>query len=175
LGSGNLVVRRRAFESVGGFNENLEASEDVDLCRRLVDAGWKLVGDERLYNVHHGDPATLKQLFRGELWRGRDNLGVSLRAGLTLRSLPGVLFPIIQLGAMALFLAGLAGAGMDWFPLSWLGLAALLVTLLLRTAVIARRGHRSSPRFLLEALAVAAAYDGARALSLVWRAPHHRR
>lgn len=175
LGSGNLVVRRRAFQAVGGFNEALEASEDVDLCRRLVDAGWRLVGDERLCNVHYGDPATLKQLFRSELWRGRDNLGVSFRAGLTLRSLPGVMFPIIQLGSLALVVAGLAGARVGWSGLGWAGLAILCLTLLLRTAVIARRGRSFSPRFLGQALAVAATYDGARALSLVWRARHHRR
>jgi hypothetical protein len=175
LGSGNLVVRRRAFEAVGGFDETLEASEDVDLCRRLFDAGWRIVGDERLRNVHHGDPATLKQLFRSELWRGRDNLGVSLRAGLTLRSLPGVAFPIVQLGSVALVAVGLGGAGAGWGPVAWLGLAVLATTLLLRTAVIARRGQDFSLPFLARALAVAATYDGARALSLVLRARHHRK
>jgi hypothetical protein len=33
-----LIVRRRAFDAVGGFDEELRVGEDVDLCWRLVDA-----------------------------------------------------------------------------------------------------------------------------------------
>ena len=47
-------------------------------------------------NVHFGDPATLWDLFRGELWRGRDNLRISLRGPLTWRGLPSVVIPIVD-------------------------------------------------------------------------------
>src|SRR5262245_48214274 len=42
LGSGNLIVRREAFEAIGGFDETLESCEDVDFCQRLRNAGWRL-------------------------------------------------------------------------------------------------------------------------------------
>src|ERR1035437_2481149 len=32
LGSGNLAIRRAAFEQLGGFDTSLETCEDVDLC-----------------------------------------------------------------------------------------------------------------------------------------------
>lgn len=32
--------RRSDLDSVGGFDERLEANEDFDLCRRFADAGW---------------------------------------------------------------------------------------------------------------------------------------
>ncbi|MGQ0644928.1 MAG: glycosyltransferase family 2 protein [Elusimicrobiota bacterium] len=36
-----MMVRKAAFESVGGFDENFELYfEDADLCRRLSRAGW---------------------------------------------------------------------------------------------------------------------------------------
>jgi hypothetical protein len=38
----NLLVRRAAFEHVGGFHEGLRAAEDTDLCWRLQRAGWRL-------------------------------------------------------------------------------------------------------------------------------------
>lgn len=38
----NLMVRREAFRAVGGFAEGIRSAGDVDLCRRLVDAGWRI-------------------------------------------------------------------------------------------------------------------------------------
>jgi GT2 family glycosyltransferase len=86
LGSGNLVVRREAFERVRGFDGSLESCEDVDLCNRLRLAGYRLIADPRLRSAHFGDPSSLRALFFGELWRGRDNVKVTLRGPLTLRA-----------------------------------------------------------------------------------------
>jgi GT2 family glycosyltransferase len=41
--TGNLLVRRRAFEQVGGFTEGIRSAGDVDLCWRLQGEGWRLV------------------------------------------------------------------------------------------------------------------------------------
>ena len=38
----NLLVRREAFEAVGGFAEGIRSGGDVDLCWRLLAAGWSL-------------------------------------------------------------------------------------------------------------------------------------
>jgi GT2 family glycosyltransferase len=40
--TGNLLVRRRAFESIGGFARGIRSAGDVELCWRLQDAGWQL-------------------------------------------------------------------------------------------------------------------------------------
>ena len=40
--TGNLLVRRAAFDAVGGFTEGIRSGGDVDLCRRLQAAGWLL-------------------------------------------------------------------------------------------------------------------------------------
>jgi GT2 family glycosyltransferase len=40
--TGNLLVRRRAFDAIGGFADWIRSGGDVDLCWRLQDAGWEL-------------------------------------------------------------------------------------------------------------------------------------
>ena len=38
----NLAVRRTAFDEIGGFAEGIRSGGDVDFCRRLSEAGWKI-------------------------------------------------------------------------------------------------------------------------------------
>ena len=38
----NLLVRRSAWEEVGGLTEGVRCAEDTDLCWRLLDADWEL-------------------------------------------------------------------------------------------------------------------------------------
>jgi mycofactocin glycosyltransferase len=40
--TGNLLVRRAAFERLGGFAEGVRSAGDVDFCWRLREAGWQL-------------------------------------------------------------------------------------------------------------------------------------
>ncbi len=42
------VLRREAVEQVGGFNAALRSGEDADLGRRLLAAGWEVIGDPGL-------------------------------------------------------------------------------------------------------------------------------
>jgi GT2 family glycosyltransferase len=43
----NLGVRRPAFEAVRGFDEDLHAGEDIDLCWRLQLAGFKFATEQK--------------------------------------------------------------------------------------------------------------------------------
>lgn len=51
-----VVVRRDALEAVGGFDERLRFGEDVDLCWRLVDAGWRVRYDPAVEVTHPSRP-----------------------------------------------------------------------------------------------------------------------
>lgn len=171
LGAGNLVVRRDAFDRIGGFDASLESCEDVDLCARLRADGWQIVNVPAMRTVHHGDPPTLTRLFKSELWRGRDNLRVSLRAPWSIRNVASMAIPIVDLLAIPLAMLGLLRS---W----WLGLAILAVPLTLvgvRTLVLLRNTGGANPGGVPAAVAVAAAFDAGRALALVARAGHHRR
>lgn len=168
LASGNLVVRRAAFERVGGFDTRLRTCEDVDLCQRLRRAGYHLMADPGLRSIHYGDPATLVRLFRAELWRGQSNLRVTLRerSSQTLASL-GV--SVAQLALMLCALA-LLGRGQGLAALAC-GACAVMLSLARATRMVHRSPNRS--RWLpLQAFAVALAYDAGRALALVLPTPH---
>lgn len=54
-----MLMRRDAFKALGGFNENLSvAFNDVDLCIRLRNAGWRIVWTPQVELIHH-ESATL--------------------------------------------------------------------------------------------------------------------
>ncbi len=63
----NLLVRRAAFEAIGGFYEGVRAAEDTDFSWRLQRAGWRLEG-RRDAEVEHRYRTTVRDLRRQ--WRG---------------------------------------------------------------------------------------------------------
>jgi glycosyltransferase involved in cell wall biosynthesis len=68
LWSANLLVRRAAFSAVGGFAEQLATGEDVDLCRRMQETGYRVAPVPAMRVVHHGFPSTLAGFVRRERW-----------------------------------------------------------------------------------------------------------
>jgi GT2 family glycosyltransferase len=63
----NLLVRRTAFEAVGGFYEGVRAAEDTDFSWRLQRAGWRLASRPQA-RVEHSYRTTVGALRRQ--WRG---------------------------------------------------------------------------------------------------------
>jgi GT2 family glycosyltransferase len=171
LGAGNLAVRAEAFRQVSGFDASLEACEDVDFCQRLRSAGYTLVSDSRMESIHYGDPASLGTLFRSELWRGRNNLQVSLRGTLSAGDLPSVAIPVIDLCALV---AVLGSALLGPYRLTMTAAAIFLVLSGLRSLKVLLRLPARKPLDLFRAFAVSCTYDLARALALVTRTPHRR-
>jgi GT2 family glycosyltransferase len=49
-----MAVRRADFEAIGGFDEGYFLHvEDVDLCRRARDAGWRVLFEPGPHGIHH--------------------------------------------------------------------------------------------------------------------------
>ncbi len=174
FGAGNLAVRREAFGAVGGFDTRFESCEDVDLCFRMRDAGWRLLSVPAMHSVHHGDPPTLSRLFLSELWRGRDNLRVSLRGPWSLRSIASMAIPVVQLTAVAASILGLILGSSTGAIITLLAFAFLLTLVSLRAVSLVWNTRRQNPVGLPAALLVAATFDAGRALALLARAGHHR-
>lgn len=73
----NLLVRRTAFEQVGGFYEGLRAAEDTDFAWRLQRAGWsiELRSSAQVEHRYRGSVRELRRQWRsyaaGRAWLAR--------------------------------------------------------------------------------------------------------
>jgi hypothetical protein len=73
----NLIVRRSAFEQVGGFYEGVRAAEDTDFSWRLQRAGWTLEArpEARVQHQYRTSVRALRLQWRGyaagRAWLGR--------------------------------------------------------------------------------------------------------
>lgn len=69
-----LFVHRTDFEELGGFDESMVTSEDVDLSLRAKWRGFAVVAHPPLAVYHEGTPRTLAGFFRQNRWHGRNVL-----------------------------------------------------------------------------------------------------
>jgi hypothetical protein len=97
LAGGNLFVAKADFARVGGFDERLRTGEDAEFCKR---AGQfvKVISDDRIRVVHLGNPKTLKQFLRREIWYG---LGAFGSLGVQKLDLPLIGTGVFAIGTLA--------------------------------------------------------------------------
>lgn len=74
INSGNLVVRRDVFQSIGGFNEALITDEDYEIGLRLKRSGYFLIDAPSVRVIHLGNPKTIKEFYAKEKWRATSML-----------------------------------------------------------------------------------------------------
>jgi GT2 family glycosyltransferase len=61
--AGNLMLRRKAWDETGGFEEDARSEADVDLCWRVQEAGWSLEYRPGA-TVAHRDPTSFRSVVR---------------------------------------------------------------------------------------------------------------
>ncbi len=64
----NLLVSRASWSRLEGFDEALVTGEDTDFVFRASTMGLPVFAIPGLQAVHHGEPQTLGQFFRQQLW-----------------------------------------------------------------------------------------------------------
>jgi glycosyltransferase involved in cell wall biosynthesis len=139
--AGNMLVRKTVCRECGGFDESLVTCEDVDLCYRVAQK-YRVIEDTMIRCFHHGEPKNLRQVFRKELWRGRDNLLGVFRHGFRVDEIPSIVLPIYSVATLVLFFATcLLGAFND--SSIWLAIGAGVLFLLPLIAGAALTGIRA--------------------------------
>lgn len=71
INSGHLIVSRKLFDIVGGFDVNLETGEDYAFGQAALQAKAVITNNPLLSVVHKGYPKTIYQFMRREMWHGR--------------------------------------------------------------------------------------------------------
>ena len=71
INSGNLIASRELFVRINGFDSSLETGEDVDFCRRAVDATAELIINPSFIVFHEGFPKTMRRFLKRERWHGK--------------------------------------------------------------------------------------------------------
>jgi len=109
--SGNLVVPRSQFSSVGGFDETLETNEDYEFCQRICKAGYSVRAFPELNVVHLGVPQTVSEFYRRNRWHGKHVVKVFLRDISSLHNAKPIFFAAyILLGVLGIVLGILFAA-----------------------------------------------------------------
>ena len=124
INSGHLIVPGSVFAELGGFDSRLVSAEDHDLCNRLRGLGGMVIPDPALRAYHHGNPRSVAEFFRREVWHGIGDASatplrrisgvgavaralftavvVSVPAAVLLRSALPLLVPVVALLAVSL-------------------------------------------------------------------------
>lgn len=69
MGTGGSIFRVKAIMQAGGFNQSIKgAHEDMDICYRLRNAGWKFYITTAL--LYHRQRTTLKAFMQQHYWYG---------------------------------------------------------------------------------------------------------
>ena len=74
--TGNMIMTREGFMSINGFDEELESNEDYDFCARMRKQGYKIISSSDISIMHLRPPQNLIQIFKKELWHGKEVLKV---------------------------------------------------------------------------------------------------
>lgn len=111
IGSGNMIIKKNKFAMINGFNENINSSEDCDLCLRLCKTGLKVYSSINVAVIHCKIRMTLKEFFKKELWHGKDVFKNFLNSELSLRNSKAVFFGLFYviciIGVMSSIIYGL--------------------------------------------------------------------
>ena len=149
---GDALTRREALEHVGGYDENLIAGEEPEMCRRMRAAGWKILHVDRPMTGHDLAMTKWSQYWRRAVRTGYAYAEVSNRFS-------GSALPFWENEARrnrnrALALSSLTIGGVV-FSLLLQTLWPVLLLLLLLTALALRSASKAawkSPNFLTRLL-----------------------
>src|SRR5215475_5527437 len=68
--SGTLFIDRSVFHKLGGFDPEIQTSEDFEFCQRVVSGGYQVLSYPELSTLHLGTPQTIQAFYRKQRWHG---------------------------------------------------------------------------------------------------------
>jgi glycosyltransferase involved in cell wall biosynthesis len=142
IGSGNMAFSRSLIKKIGVFNELLHTGEDSEFALRAEINKCHVFGVPAMIVTHHGEPATLRQFYRQQVWHMNSNAySTGSRATGGRRGLNALYFTIVfgSLFFLAALFIIIAFVMRNWlYSVPALFLPALLMALATRTAFRAK-------------------------------------
>lgn len=136
LNSGNFFVSRAAFQSVGGFREDMVTGEDAEIGQRLVSAGHRIFACPRVKAIHLGNPKSIREFYRRNVWHGLGMFGTVSRKSLDRPTAMLALHLLATIvGILALFATDL--------PVGWRLPTAIGLQLVAPVATVIYRGSKT--------------------------------
>ncbi len=174
----NMLFNRALLSVVPTFDETLVTGEDTDFAFRATENGAHVLALPYLVVVHLGEPATLRQYYRQQLWHAnRRAYATILRNSRGKRGANAIYFSLAFLFALLLAIAAVPAALIFRSPLPLLALVPLLAVVALPAALISARAR--SPLLFFRLLVLYFLYGLARAIDLAgfanakpsWKSP----
>ena len=168
----NMLFNRALLNVVPAFDEALTTGEDTDFAFRASQAGCEVVALPSLRVTHLGEPSTLRQYFRQQLWHAnRKAYATILKSSGGKSGANAIFFSLAFLAS--LLLAALAPV-LAWLFTPWalLFLAPLVFVTAAPAALIADRAR--SPLLFLRLCVLYFLYGLARSVDLVGLAPRKK-
>ena len=107
LSSFNILILRRVFEEVGGFNEILLTCEDVDLGLKIKNLNYTQYMSDNIYIQHLGESKTILEFFNREVWRGKSEIEHYHSSKKAARDTLSVIIPLFYFINLMLFISSL--------------------------------------------------------------------
>ena len=158
INSGHLITTRILFDTISGFDENLQTGEDHDFSARARANGATIINNPGLRVVHYGYPVDLKTFFHREIWHGKGDC----QSWKTMMHSPVV---IVSMGYSLLHFLGLAS--MLVFQNRTLSLGALLGIIFLCVVLSISKRHQRTLSGIAAAALLYYVYFLARSISCV--------
>lgn len=165
----NMLFNRALLDVVPEFDEALSTGEDTDFAFRATQAGCRVVALPALRVTHLGEPSTLRQYYRQQLWHAnRKAYATIFRSTRGASGANAVFYTLAFLAALLLVVPGLILALLSspWYALL---LAPIVLIPALPALLIADRAN--SPILFFQLTVLYFLYGLARSVDLLGLSP----
>ncbi len=168
----NMLFNRALLAVVPAFDESLTTGEDTDFAFRAAQAGAEVVALPALRVTHLGEPATLRQYYRQQLWHAnRKAYSTILKSSRGRSGANAIYFTVAFLFSLLLAFLGILMAFL-FTPWTLLLLAPLAAVTIGPAALIADRAN--SPLLFLRLCVLYFLYGLARSVDFVGLSPRKK-
>lgn len=106
INGGNIVVSKKTFALIGGFNEMMVSGEDYEFSMRAISKGIAIENNPAFKAIHDGYPGNITDFCKREYWHGKGDCQSFHLFIHSKVSIAAVIFGLLHLGLIVSMLSG---------------------------------------------------------------------